>query len=473
MSLFAMLRAGFPDDAEAPAIVKRGGTVHRYLDLQARTDGIAAALTDRGLKAGDRMVVQTAKSIDALFLYLAALRAGIVYVPLNPGYTRSEVDYFLLDADPRLFVDDAELERLTTMPLKAFDDVPRANDDPAAILYTSGTTGGSKGAILSQANLASNAEALIREWRFTSADRLIHALPIFHVHGLFVATHCVLGSGASMLWLPGFDADAILNALPTSTVLMGVPTFYTRLLTRPELTPERCAAMRLFVSGSAPLSAETHRAFEQRTGHRILERYGMTETGMLASNPYEGDRLAGSVGPALPGVGVRISDPDGEGVGGIEVKGSNVTSGYWRQPEKTAESFTADGHFITGDLGRIDARGYLWIVGREKDLIISGGFNVYPAEVEAAIEVLPGVDEVAVVGAPHPDFGEGVVAVVAGTASPEEVMAALRDQLAAYKRPKLIRMVEALPRNAMGKIEKAVLRRELAEAFSGEPPEAE
>jgi malonyl-CoA/methylmalonyl-CoA synthetase len=471
-SLFATLRAGFPDDGEAPAIVEADGTAHRYLDLEARADGMAAALTDRGLRAGDRMIVQTGKSIDALFLYLAALRAGIVYIPLNPGYTRAEIDYFIADAEPRLFVDEAELNWLATAPLKSFSDVSLSADDPAAILYTSGTTGRSKGAMLSQGNLASNAATLIREWRFTAADRLIHALPIFHVHGLFVATHCALGAGASMLWLPGFDADAILDALPSATVLMGVPTFYTRLLSRPELTPERCASMRLFVSGSAPLSAETHRAFENRTGHRILERYGMTETGMLASNPYGGKRVAGSVGPALPGVGVRIADPDEEGVGGIEVEGPNVTAGYWRNPDKTAESFTGDGWFITGDLGRIDEDGYLWIVGRAKDLIISGGFNVYPAEVEAAMETLPGVAEVAVVGAPHPDFGEAVVAVVVGTVSAAEVTHALRDQLAAYKRPKLVRIVDVLPRNAMGKVEKAVLRRDLAEAFTAAPPAA-
>jgi malonyl-CoA/methylmalonyl-CoA synthetase len=470
--LFTTLRAGFPADRSAPAIVQPHGARHSHLDLEARTAGIAAALADRGLKAGDRMVVQTDKSVEALFLYLAAVRAGIVYVPLNPGYTRAEIDYFLSDADPRLFVDETELERLSTAPLRSFEDVALSGDDPAAILYTSGTTGRSKGAVLSQGNLASNAETLIREWRFTSADRLIHALPIFHVHGLFVATHCVLGSGASMLWLPGFDADAILEALPQSTVLMGVPTFYTRLLARPELTPERCGAMRLFVSGSAPLLAETHRAFEERTGHRILERYGMTETGMLASNPYAHERIAGSVGPALPGVGIRIAEPDDEGVGGIEVRGPNVTCGYWRNPEKTAESFTPDGWFITGDLGRIDERGYVWIVGRAKDLIISGGFNVYPAEVEAAIEALPGVREVAVIGAPHPDFGEGAVAVVAGTASVDAIGAALKDQLAAYKRPKLVRIVEALPRNAMGKVEKAVLRRELADVFSAAPPGA-
>ena len=465
LGLFSTLRAGFPSDLSRPALIESSGGELSYAELLARSGGMAAALLARGLKTGDRIV-------DALLLYLAAIRAGLVYVPLNPGYTRAELDYFIGDTEPGLFVDDAELVRLAAAPGTDFAEPDISSDDLAAILYTSGTTGRSKGAMLSQANLASNAAALIREWRFTSADRLIHALPIFHVHGLFVATHCVLGSGATMLWQTGFDAAAMLDALPDATVLMGVPTFYTRLLARPELTPERCAAMRLFVSGSAPLSAETHREWEARTGHRILERYGMTETGMLSSNPYDGDRRAGRVGPPLPGVLIRIAGADAEGVGGIEVKGPNVTRGYWRNPEKTAEAFTADGWFQTGDLGQFDHDGYLWIVGRAKDLIISGGFNVYPAEVEAAIEVLDGVADVAVVGAPHPDFGEGVVAVVVPRAgavvSPDAVGAALRETLAAYKRPKLVLVCDALPRNAMGKVEKAVLRRELVGAFPGE-----
>ena len=469
--LFSTLRAGFPADFSRPALVEPAGAPLSYAELLTRSGGVATALATRGLKAGDRMVVQTGKSVEALLLYLAAVRAGIVYVPLNPGYTRAELDYFLADAEPALFVDEAELARLASAPSAAVDEPALSGDDLAAILYTSGTTGRSKGAMLSQGNLASNAATLIREWRFTSADRLIHALPVFHVHGLFVATHCVLGSGASMLWLPGFDADAILAALPEASVLMGVPTFYTRLLGRAELTPERCANMRLFVSGSAPLSAETHREWEARTGHRILERYGMTETGMLSSNPYDGERRAGSVGPPLPGVDIRIAAPDGEGVGGIEARGPNVTRGYWRQPEKTAEAFTADGWFVTGDLGRFDRDGYLWIVGRAKDLIISGGFNVYPAEVEAAIEGLDGVAEAAVVGAPHPDLGEGVVAVLVprpGAAlDPQAIGDALREVLAAYKRPKLVLVREALPRNAMGKVEKAALRRELAGVFAG------
>jgi len=468
-SLFETLRSGFSNPS-APALIESGGAALSSGELLARVDGIAAALAGRGLSAGDRMVVQTGKSVEALLLYLAAVRSGIVYVPLNPGYTRAELDYFLEDAEPALFVHDRLLAELGSAPVADFEGPALGSDDLAAILYTSGTTGRSKGAMLSQGNLTSNAVTLIREWRFTATDRLIHALPIFHVHGLFVATHCALGSGAAMLWMPGFDADAIIHAMPRATVLMGVPTFYTRLLARPELTPELCATMRLFVSGSAPLSAETHEAWEDRTGHRILERYGMTETGMLASNPYDGDRRAGSVGPPLPGTDIRIDAPDGDGVGGIEVRGPNVTRGYWRNPEKTAEAFTADAWFMTGDLGRFDEDGYLWIVGRAKDLIISGGFNVYPAEVEAAIEQIDGVAEVAVVGAPHPDFGEGVIAIVVAQTganlNEDQITEALRGSLAAYKRPKRVVLRDALPRNAMGKVEKAVLRRELADSFS-------
>ena len=468
-SLFATLARGFPTDLDTPAVVEPGNGVVSYRQLLARSGAIAVAMVARGLRTGDRMLVQTGKSVDALLLYLAALRAGIVYVPLNPGYTRAELDYFIGDAEPALFVDDAELVRLAQAPHAEFCDPKLAEGDLAAILYTSGTTGRSKGAMLNQCNLASNAETLIREWRFAGPDRLVHALPIFHVHGLFVATHCALGSGASIVWLPGFDARAILDALPSATVLMGVPTFYTRLLGNAELTPARTDNMRLFVSGSAPLSAETHHEWEARTGHCILERYGMTETGMLASNPYDGERRAGSVGPPLPGVDIRIAASGDEGVGAIEVRGPNVTNGYWRNAEKTRESFTEDGFFQTGDLGRFDSEGYLWIVGRAKDLIISGGFNVYPAEIEAAIEASAQVAEVAVVGAPHPDFGEAVVAVVvprAGSTIDEvEMIALLRKDVAAYKLPKRVIVRDALPRNAMGKIEKAGLRAEVANLF--------
>jgi malonyl-CoA/methylmalonyl-CoA synthetase len=354
--------------------------------------------------------------------------------------------------------------------------LPRAADDLAAILYTSGTTGRSKGAMLTHRNLASNAETLRAAWRFTAADRLLHALPIFHTHGLFVATNVSLLAGGSMLFLPGLDLDAMIRLLPQATAMMGVPTYYTRLLARPDFTRELVGHMRLFVSGSAPLSAETHREFEERTGHRILERYGMTETNMITSNPYDGPRIPGSVGPPLPGVEVRIAEPSsgapmpqGE-IGVIEVKGPNVFKGYWRMPEKTEEEFRAGGFFITGDMGCVDEAGYVRIVGRAKDLVISGGLNVYPAEVEAAIEELPGVAECAVIGVPHPDFGEGVVAVVtarAGEPAPDEaaIRAALRDTLASFKQPKLVFVVDALPRNAMGKVQKNVLRETYAGTF--------
>jgi malonyl-CoA/methylmalonyl-CoA synthetase len=357
----------------------------------------------------------------------------------------------------------------------AFETLPLEGDDLAAILYTSGTTGRSKGAMLTHGNLASNAETLRAAWRFTAADRLLHALPIFHTHGLFVATNTTLLAGGSMLFLPAFDAGEVIRLLPDATAMMGVPTFYTRLLARPDFTRELVAHIRLFVSGSAPLSAETHREFEARTGHLILERYGMTETNMNTSNPYDGPRVPGSVGPPLPGVEIRIADatgaelPGGE-VGMIEIRGPNVCKGYWRMPDKSEEAFRGDGFFISGDLGLIDEAGYVRIVGREKDLIITGGLNVYPAEVEAAIEAIPGVAECAVIGVPHPDFGEGVVAVA--IARPDAglgeraILSALAGSLAGYKRPKRIFLVDALPRNAMGKVLKKSLRERHAAAFS-------
>jgi malonyl-CoA/methylmalonyl-CoA synthetase len=346
-------------------------------------------------------------------------------------------------------------------------DVDRGPDDLAAILYTSGTTGRSKGATLTHKNLRSNAEALVAAWRFSADDVLLHALPIFHTHGLFVATNVSLVAGATMLLLPRFDPKEVLTLLPQATVLMGVPTFYTRLLDQPELTREAGARMRLFISGSAPLLAETHRAFHERTGHAILERYGMTETSMNTSNPYEGDRVPGSVGFPLPGVEVRVTEPDSgkplrEGeTGMLEIRGPNVFAGYWEMPEKTRAEFRSDGFFISGDLGRIDERGYVWILGRGKDLVISGGFNVYPKEVELEIDALPGVTESAVIGLPHPDFGEAVTAVVVGDAertSEAAIMTALRTKLAGYKLPKRVIFVEALPRNTMAKVQKNVLR---------------
>ncbi len=457
-------------------------------DLSAR---MANVLTERGLEPGDRVAVQTEKSWQTLALYLATLRVGGVYLPLNPAYTRSEIDYFLSDAEPRIFVCDPSTTRggrietldasgggsLMMAAAAAATDhtpVPRGRHDLASILYTSGTTGRSKGAMLSHGNLAANARTLVEYWRFTSDDILLHALPIFHIHGLFVATNVALLAGARLLFLPRFDIDAVMTLIPRATVLMGVPTFYNRMIMRDDLTPETCRTMRLFISGSAPLSAEVHKVFAAKTGHPILERYGMTETGMNTSNPYDGARRAGTVGLPLPGVDLRITNPEDGSVletgqiGMIEVKGPNVFAGYWRMAEKTAEEFH-DGWFVTGDLGFIDDEGYVSIVGRDKDLIISGGLNVYPAEVEAAIDEIPGVAECAVIGVPHDDFGEAVMAVIApkpgATLDEATIAATLATGLANFKRPKRITFVEALPRNTMGKIEKARLRETYRDSF--------
>jgi len=465
-------------------------------ELFAGAERNAAALADMGVQPGDRVAVQVEKTIEAIQLYLGTVMAGGVFLPLNTAYTTPEVAYFLGDATPRVVVCDParkeEIEgiagaaRVVTLDDKGmgsltdavvgrggFNPVPRGPDDLAAILYTSGTTGRSKGAMLSHANLASNSETLRDYWRFTPEDVLIHALPIFHTHGLFVATNVALLAGSQVIFLKGFDADAILEAMPRATALMGVPTFYTRLLADDRLTKERASNMRLFISGSAPLLVETHEQWEARTGHRILERYGMTETNMSCSNPYGGERRAGTVGFPLPGVEARVMQDGREvapgEIGVLEVRGPNVFQGYWQMPEKTAEELRPDGWFITGDMAMIDADGYVTIVGREKDLIITGGFNVYPKEVESLIDDLPGVLESAVIGVPHPDFGEGVVAVVvpegAGT-TPEAIKAALAGQLAKFKQPKRIVMVEALPRNTMGKVQKKALRDDYAGLFA-------
>jgi malonyl-CoA/methylmalonyl-CoA synthetase len=444
-----------------------GGQRLSYGAMNRLVDRIAAALTHRAVTPGDRVVAQVEKSPEAVALYLACLRIGAVFVPLNTAYTTAEVEYFLGDADPKVAVGVAKggipLGELTSGDLALATRPAVTQSDLAALLYTSGTTGRSKGAMLTRANLATNAVTLARVWRFTEHDVLLHALPIFHVHGLFVAINTVLASGSSMVFLPKFDAEEIVRWLPEATVMMGVPTFYTRLLQHPTFTRERCANIRLFVCGSAPLLAQTHREFCARTGHAILERYGMSETLMNTSNPHDGDRVPGSVGPALPGVEVRIADP----VGMIEVRGPNVCKGYWRLPEITAAEFHEDGFFITGDVGRLDERGYLFIVGRAKDLIISGGFNVYPVEVETELDALAGVAESAVIGVPHPDFGEGVTAVVVprpGAALDENALrAALEQRLAKYKLPKRIVFVTEMPRNAMGKVQKAALR----EKYSG------
>ncbi len=466
-----------------------------YGALFERAGRAARSLADLGVEPGDRVAVQIDKSPDMIALALACLKAGAALLPLNPAYTLAELEYFLSDAGPALTIcrpaslaavqglaaglgskaveslgarREGTFAALIEAASPDFATVPRASDDLAALLYTSGTTGRSKGAMLTHDNLASNASALADLWRFSTDDALIHALPLFHTHGLFVAVNVALIAGATMIFQPRFEPDAVVAALPRATALMGVPTFYTRLLEHPGLTQAATAHVRLFVSGSAPLLGETQRRWREKTGHAILERYGMTETGMIASNPYEGERRPGAVGLALPGVSLRVADPDtgaplaSGAVGVVEVKGPNVFKGYWRMPEKTAAEFRADGFFVTGDLGRIDADGYLHIVGRAKDLVISGGFNVYPKEVEAEIDAIPGVAESAVIGVPHPDFGEAVVAVVAlapgARVSEAETLAALEGRLARYKTPKRVIFVDALPRNAMGKVEKAALR---------------
>jgi len=480
-TLHAALLHAQPDTA--PFLSVPDAPPMTYGALRASVARTAGALAARGVGPGDRVLCQIAKSLDGLILYLSVVAAGGVFVPLNTGYTAAELDYFMADAEPALMIVDATTE--AARPVAAARGIPvatpadlvgtgaamapvaRGAGDLAAILYTSGTTGRSKGAMLTHDNLVSNARALAKIWRFTADDCLLHALPIFHTHGLFVATNVILVAGARMLFLPAFDLDALARHLPSCTTLMGVPTFYTRMLADPRFDRAALAHMRLIVSGSAPLLAETHDAFRARTGHAILERYGMTETNMIASNPYDGDRRAGTVGFALPGVSVRIARPDDAGIGAIEVRGPNVTPGYWRNPEKTAESFSADGWFVTGDLGRIDAQGYLHIVGREKDLVISGGFNIYPKEIEERIDALPGVLESAVYGVPDPDMGEAVAAAVVlrapGATDAAAILAALRDTLARFKIPRHIRIVPELPRNAMGKVQKTTLRAETAE----------
>lgn len=472
-----------------------------YADFWTMSGRIAQALVNAGVRKGDRVAVQVEKSPEVIALFLACARAGAVFLPLNTAYTLAEIEYFVDDAEPNVIVvapsrvsqlaDLAAQKRAMLLSLGVagdgtlmqaaneqdgvFRDAALGWDDLIAILYTSGTTGRSKGAMLTHGNLASNALALVETWRFTEADTLLHALPVYHTHGLFTATNTLLLSGGTILFRPKFDADEALRLLPQATTMMGVPTFYTRLLQHPGLTREATAHMRLFVSGSAPLLAETHAEFAERTGHAILERYGMTETNMNTSNPYDGPRLAGTVGKPLPGVEVRITDPanasllpTGE-IGMIEVRGPNVFKGYWRMTEKTAEELRADGFFITGDLGRIDDNGYVSIVGRGKDLIITGGFNVYPKEVETEIDQIEGVIESAVIGLPHRDFGEGVTAVVVAEKgkSPTEaaILERLQSRLAKFKLPKRVLFVDDLPRNAMGKVQKALMRQTYADLY--------
>ena len=488
-------------DSDALLMILEDGSrlsYREFLDIASR---FANALVEIGVQPGDRVVLQVPKSAEALAIYAACVQSGSVMVPLNTGYTADEVDYFVGDAKPKLVICDpksqeglqsicenhgAQLETLDALGggsfaersvklPETFSTVERSMDDLAAFLYTSGTTGRSKGAMLTQGNLLSNAEALVQTWRFTPSDVLFHTLPIFHTHGLFVASNVTFLAGSSMIFLSSFKAQQAIEHLPKATTMMGVPTFYTRLLDEPRLNRELVQHMRLFISGSAPLLAETHLAFEERTGHRILERYGMTETNMITSNPYEAERRAGTVGHPLPGVEVRITDPEtttptpaGE-IGMIEVRGPNVFIGYWKMPEKTAEEFRKDGFFITGDLGQLDEVGYVQIVGRSKDLIISGGYNIYPKEIELLLDEQEGVLESAVIGVPHPDFGEGVVGVLVPQTgcnlNVRQIAETLKPKIARFKQPKQLFVLPELPRNTMGKVQKNVLRDQYAQVF--------
>lgn len=492
-SLSALVSARMSDPSKA-FIRNHDGRDLSYGDLWVLSGKIAQVLTEIGVSKGDRVALQVDKSPEVIALYLACARMGAVFLPLNTAYTLAELEYFMNDAEPAVIVTPpdrvaalselrlAKQARILSLGVAGdgtlmdatkrcdgqYTDAELGWDDLIAILYTSGTTGRSKGAMLTHGNLASNALSLVDAWRFTPADTLLHALPVYHTHGLFTATNTLMMAGGTILFLPKFDADEVLRLLPQATAMMGVPTFYTRLLAHPGLTREASRHMRLFISGSAPLLAETHTEFEARTGHAILERFGMTETNMNTSNPYDGARIAGTVGLPLPGVEIRVTEPSsgeelarGE-IGMLEVRGPNVFKGYWRMPEKTAEELRPDGFFITGDLGCIDDKGYVSIVGRGKDLIITGGFNVYPKEVESEIDQISGIVESAVIGLPHKDFGEGVTAVVVAdkgqTPAEAAIQAHLQTRLAKFKLPKRVLFVDELPRNAMGKVQKALLR---------------
>jgi malonyl-CoA/methylmalonyl-CoA synthetase len=496
-NLLAALRAAFPADLDAIAVETDDELAYSWRDIDRATAMMANLLVSLRLPEGARIAVQVEKSVEALLLYLATLRAGYVFLPLNTAYQSAEIEYFVQNAEPSVVVcspknfgwvskiafqagtqnvftlgDDRTGSLLDRAVVQSdrHEVAVKGEDDLAAILYTSGTTGRSKGAMLTHGNLLSNAQVLKDYWGWVPGDVLIHALPIFHVHGLFVASHGALLNGSRMIWLGKFDPRKVIAAMSRATVFMGVPTLYARMLAEAGLTPEAASHMRLFISGSAPLLIETFNAWQERTGHTILERYGMSETIMLTSNPYlakDGERRGGTVGFPLPGVGLRVVDDEGKPVatgeiGGIQVRGPNVFKGYWRMPEKTAEEFTADGWFRTGDVGKVDERGYVTIVGRSKDLIISGGYNVYPAEVEGYINELPGVAESALVGVPHPDFGEVGVAVVipkpGAQVQPEAIVATLKARLANFKIPKQCFVVEELPRNTMGKVQKNLLR---------------
>ncbi len=509
-NLYAHLRSHFPADLDSIAVETDNGLHYSWRDLERGSAMMANLLAGLNLPSGSRVAVQVEKSVEAMMLYLATLRAGLVFLPLNTAYQSAEIAYFVANAEPAVVV--CSSKNFGWISKIAFtsgaQSVFSLNDDRsgslldraancsdihsisrseynglAAILYTSGTTGRSKGAMLSHGNMLSNAVMLKEYWGWKEGDVLIHALPIFHVHGLFVAIHGALINGSKMIWLNKFDPKAVLAAMPKATVFMGVPTLYTRMLAEPALTKEAAKHMRLFVAGSAPLLKETHIEWEQRTEHKILERYGMSETVMLTSNPYAADerfqnqseRRAGTVGFPLPGVSLRVCGDDDQPlptgvIGGIQVKGANVFSGYWRMPEKTAEEFAQDGYFRTGDVGLQDERGYVHIVGRSKDLIISGGYNVYPAEIEGYINELAGVAECALIGVPHPDFGEAGIAVViaklGADVQAESILIHLKSKLANFKIPKRCMIVSELPRNTMGKVQKNLLREQYKATFS-------
>ncbi len=496
-NIYSVFQARFPQDPEAIFIETADGTQYSYAYLEQETSRIAQFLTSQGIKKGDRVAVQVEKSPHVLFLYLACLRAGFVYLPLNTAYTKSELSYFLENAEPGLVVCKTETEELfsdfknetlkhvLTLDLNEqgslielsrdgrntateFETVACATDDIAVILYTSGTTGRPKGAMITHGNLAANGLALQEAWGWQQSDVLLHALPIFHIHGLFVACHNVLLGGSKMLFLEKFDSKTVAQLLSKATVFMGVPTFYTRLLDEANFNRDCCKNMRLFISGSAPLLEQTFEDFQQRSGHTILERYGMTETGMNTSNPLNGDRIAGTVGLPLPGVEARIVDENNQpvknnSVGVLQVKGDNIFKGYWRMPEKTAEEFTDDHFFITGDMAQYNEQGYISIVGRNKDMVITGGYNVYPKEVELLLDETEGVKESAIIGLAHKDFGEAVTAIVVpedinNPPNIDELKKSLKEQLASYKTPKKIIFIEQLPRNTMGKVQKNMLR---------------
>jgi malonyl-CoA/methylmalonyl-CoA synthetase len=500
-NLYTLFRSRFPQDLDDCWLETDDAKYYSWRDLERGTAKIANLFASLQLPAGSRIAAQVEKSPEALMLYLATIRAGFVYLPLNSAYRASEMEYFIGNATPAVVVcSPKNFGWITQIAFRAgtrhvftldephqgrnsgtllsravhhadhFDTVHRDPDDLAAILYTSGTTGRSKGAILSHDNLASNIRVLQDAWQWQPDDVLLHALPLFHIHGLFVAAHGALMNGSKTIFLSKFDSGSVMQHLSRATVFMGVPTYYVRLLSDPTLNHEACKNIRLFVSGSAPLLTETFETFIEKTGHTILERYGMSETAMLTTNPYQGPRKAGTVGPALPGVSVRVMNQEAQlcgtnEIGDIQVKGRNIFKGYWQMPEKTVEEFTEDGYFKTGDVGRVDADGYVSIVGRSKDLIISGGYNVYPKEIESVIDEMSGVLESAVIGVPHADFGEAVVAVVVlregATLSEAALIDTLKTHIANFKVPKRVHFIAALPRNTMGKVQKNVLREQL------------